>query len=124
MISMYHFPGRAPDPSHGGGEKNGEEPMEEGVDAPDRPGAANGDSEWISAAMETSSEAAGCCVGDGPRGGRDCNPRLALQRCDMVKFDSCKQISYLVILSVLRHSKCTKLIECLLWILVMRVQSR
>lgn len=28
--------------------------MEEGVDAPDRPGAAKGDSEWISAAMETS----------------------------------------------------------------------
>ena len=52
--SIRHFPGRAPDPSTGGGEKNGDEPMEEGVDAPDRPGpVANGESAWISAAMET-----------------------------------------------------------------------
>ena len=46
---MRHFPGRAPDPSQAGGEKNGDDPTEEeGVDAPDRPAPA-----WISAAMES-----------------------------------------------------------------------
>ena len=54
MYAFYNLysPGRAPDSSHAGGEKKGEDPMEEGVDAPDRPpggAAAKGE---ISAAME------------------------------------------------------------------------
>ena len=52
LCDDLRLPGRAPDPSQAGGEKNGDDPTEEeGVDAPDRPAPA-----WISAAMESTLE--------------------------------------------------------------------